>query len=194
MTTTELALLHLLAAADTEYLTRVAAERGVPVAQLRRELETPRRELTCPLCGQPSTHLLSCRGCGPDAWADEFQLLHGETANEELREALGEALRRAECDPEAVAHALPRAYQPGGCLLCPACWSRTWPRFVARSCPLLLLAERTLDGPGFFPDDYFLAALHGVSKEAWQAGIRTRWTDGERDDVRGWREAICNQL
>ena len=190
MTTTELALLHLLAATDADYTARVAEERGVPVAQLRRELETPRRELTCPLCGQPSTHLLSCRGCGPDAWGDEFQLLHGETANQELREALGEALRRAECDPEAVAHALPRAYQPGGCLLCPACWSRTWPRFVARSCPLLLLAERTLAGPGFFPDDYYLAALQGLSREKWNQQVEERWAEEGREGVAEWRLAV----
>ncbi|MBX3054204.1 MAG: hypothetical protein KF753_22215 [Caldilineaceae bacterium] len=189
----ETALLHLLSAADEEYLACYAKERGLCMKSLRRELSTPRQELTCPLCGQPSTHLLSCRGCGPDAWGDEFQLLHGETANGELREALGAALRKEGCDEEAVGYALPRAYIVGGCLLCPACWSQTWPRYIARSCPLFLLAERSLDGPGHFPDDYYLAALQGLSKEEWNRGVQERWSRDGREGVREWRLAISTQ-
>lgn len=186
----ETALLHLLAAADEEFLAYYAKEKGLCVENLRRELSTPRRELTCPLCGQASTHLLSCRGCEPEAWSDEFQLLHGETANGELRQALGAALRKGGCDEEAVGHALARAYTPGGCLLCPTCWSRTWPRYIARSCPLLLLAEGSLDGPGHFPDDYYLAALQGASREEWAKQVKQRWTETEQKDVREWRLAI----
>ena len=189
----ETALLHLLAAADEEYLARYAAEEGLCVEHLRREMSTPRPELTCPLCGQPSTHLLSCRGCGSDAWGEEFQLLHGETANRELRQDLGAALVGGGCDEEAVEHALPRAYTAGGCLLCPACWSQTWPRYIARSCPLLLLAERSLDGPGHFPDDYYLAALQGASREEWAKQVKQRWTETEKKNVRGWRSAISYQ-
>ena len=190
----ETVLLHLLAAADEEYLACYAKEERLCVESLRRELSTPRQELTCPLCGQASTHLLSCRGCGSDAWGDEFQLLHGETANGELREALGKELRRGNCDEEAVGYALPRAYTAGGCLLCPACWSQTWPRYIARTCPLLLLAERHLDGPGHFPDDYYLAALQGVSREEWAKQVKQRWTEPEKKDVREWRLAISGQL
>ena len=187
-------LLHLLAAADEEYLACYAKEEGLCVESLRRELATPRQELTCPLCGQPSTHLLSCRGCGLEAWGDEFQLLHGETANGELREVLGKELRRGGCDEEAVSYALPRAYTPGGCLLCPACWSQTWPRYIARSCPLFLLAERSLDGPGYVPDDYYLAALQGASREEWAKQVKQRWTEPEKKDVREWRLAISGQF
>jgi hypothetical protein len=187
-------LLHLLAAADEEYIIYYAKEKGLCVESLRRELSTPRQELTCPLCGQASTHLLSCRGCGSDAWGDEFQLLHGETANGELRDTLGAALVGCGCDEETVEHALPRAYTAGGCLLCPACWSQTWPRYIARTCPLLLLAERHLDGPGHFPDDYYLAALQGVSREEWAKQVKQRWTEPEKKDVREWRLAISGQL
>ena len=189
-TDAETALLHLLAAADEEYLAHLAAEAGICVESLRQALNTPRRELTCPLCGQAATHLLTCRGCGPDAWGDEFQLLWGEMAPGDLRQALAGTLGRGCCDPDAVAAALPRAYAAGGCLLCPTCWSQTWPRYIARSCPLLLLAERHLEGPGAMPDDYYLASLHGVSRQEWEEKLRERWVCAEKEEVRGWRKAI----
>lgn len=50
-----------------EDLARLADEAGMTVEELREHITKPHVEMTCPLCDQPSIHLVNCTGCGKEA-------------------------------------------------------------------------------------------------------------------------------
>ena len=171
--------------ADTlspEQLAEMARQAGVTVEAVIRDLRTPKVTLTCPLCGQPQTHLVTCKGCGGNAWGDEFQEVHGREAVNRLRRPLRLFLVRAEgAAQNQVHHALRRTYVSGGCLVCPACWRDTsleWEAYL--TCPLRLVYEKVLIG------SYHSLVLllgsegqdHDETIRLWLDALWARWAAG----------------
>ncbi|MBN1886460.1 MAG: hypothetical protein JW850_00655, partial [Thermoflexales bacterium] len=67
-------------------LARLAHQLGTTPDELRQTAASSHIETTCPLCGQPSTHLVSCKGCGGNAWGYELEVVHGDDAQAQLQE------------------------------------------------------------------------------------------------------------
>ncbi len=147
---------------SAEELTQLAAQAGLTVEELRTQLTTPNIQMTCALCGQPSTHLISCRGCGGDAWGGELVMAEGEDVHARLRAHFKAALtHQVHLDdtrqrlaaqgyelplfsPEQIEHAAKHAYAWGGCMICSECWHHTLPVEAYETCPLKLLADDLL--------------------------------------------------
>lgn len=188
-----------LASLDEAHLARLAVDTGMTLDQLRKHLQRPHVEMTCPLCGQASTHLVLCKGCGGDAWGWEFEMAHGEMAVDELRKVLRETLIGAEFDAEAVGHAVRHAYSMGGCMICPTCWHHTLPHDACYTCPLVLFSERTLEGEGYVPTAYLLALIQGQCRETWAKAVRARWcehwntVEAGQEAVARWRGTILEE-
>lgn len=187
-----------LASMSDEELQDVARDAGMTVEQLRDHLTTPHVEMTCPLCGQPQTHLVNCKGCGGDAWGWEFEVVYGEDAADQLRAYVEEALQRhfektlqrqitAE-QADLIGHAVQRMYRLGGCMICPDCWPETLGDGYM-TCPLYLVSERGL-GTGRIYSSLLMSLLElGGNEdrsrqaiEGWIKGIWVRWVD----QAHGW--------
>ena len=144
---------------DEETLARLAAESGMTVEELRKQMNTPHIEMTCPLCGQPSTHLVNCKGCGGDAFGGEFVLAYGEDVHARMKATFKAALtneaHRAEMQEqfgmlpeislEQVDYATNHAYAWGGCMICANCWHHTLPVQAYQTCPINLLGNQAID-------------------------------------------------
>jgi hypothetical protein len=107
---------HPLEQLSEAELAHLAQQHGLTVEDLRAQLTTPSEQLTCPLCGQPSTHLVNCHGCGGDAFGGEWVLAHGEDLHQRLRAGLKTALDQPpDFSPAQIEAAIGHAYQWGGC-------------------------------------------------------------------------------
>jgi hypothetical protein len=124
-----------------EQLQELAEHNGMTVAEFKQHLSTPHVEMTCPLCGRASTHVVMCKGCGGDSWGYELELAHGEDAVQRLWDGLAITLQtqpkppEVELTPDQVQHAVKHAYQSGGCLVCADCWHHTLPADAYVTCP-----------------------------------------------------------
>jgi hypothetical protein len=193
---------------NEEELVRLAEEAGMSVEELCHHLATPHVEMSCPLCGRPSTHLIGCKGCGGDAWGWEFEEAHGEEARDQLRQHLRKLLLVAnEVMPDQVEHALKHAFAWGGCMVCNECWHNTLPYDAYLSCPLNLLADRRLR-PGYSPKGTYwlpqgplileLREEREAAIQCWLEATWQRWTQvwntapagPERDAIKEWRGAL----
>jgi hypothetical protein len=191
-----------------EELQPYADEAGITVEELRAQSKIPTIEMTCPLCGLPSTHLVGCKGCGGDAWSEEFHEVFLETGGDfadPIREHLREFLAICATD-EQIEHALPRAWNIGGCMVCPECWRNTLPTSAFYTCPLYLVANRQLY-PDQLPTDLMMhihqtkeTALGDTPERAfqtWWQTVQGHWlehwntrTGEEHGQVGKWRAAI----
>ncbi len=129
-------------------IARLGLEKTVD--ELRAEAKTPHVEMTCALCGRPQTHLISCPGCGRDAWGWEWEMVYGgmpidamtfsANAANQLR-ALARPTLLSLGFPEAqVTRGLTHAWQVGGCMICAECWQHTLPADAYQICPLNLIS------------------------------------------------------
>jgi hypothetical protein len=191
-------------------LAALATESGMSVEELRRHLATPHIEMSCPLCGRPSTHLIGCKGCGGDAWAGEFDMLYGEDARKRLRRHVRKFLDGADgVTSEQVEHAVRHAYDWGGCSICATCWQHTLPSDACQICPLKLAADRQLASAAFQKLPHALILIFagsGSPQERRQAVGRwldrawQHWTEHwntlpegqERVQVKAWRAALLH--
>lgn len=209
---------HPLAGKSDDELKDLAERVGMTPAELLEHINTPHLEMTCPLCGRPATHLVGCKGCGGGAWGGEWVLAHGEAVHQRLRARFKAALTDpdllAEMDRklgdegprfsrEQVNYAARHAYAWGGCTICSECWHHTLPVSAYQTCPLNLLAERTLDDR--LPAFLYLVLLGGgdkqASRQALAAAIEAAWRrwietwntvvdEGQRRDVALWRHLL----
>jgi len=192
-----------LAALSDDQLSEMARSAGMTVEELRQYLSTPHVEMTCPLCGQPQTHLTSCKGCGGDAWGWEWQEAHGEDAADRVRLHLHMSLSEIEgAAGERLQHAIKHAYCWGGCMVCAECWRNVVVQPDANlTCPIALVAEHVLEAR-VIPSGMFLAAITATDRERaageWLEAVGTRWTEtwntvpegAEREAVTAWRRAL----
>jgi len=188
---------HPLTHLSEAELADLAAEAGLTIEEVRQRMTTPTVEMTCPLCGQPATHLVGCKGCGSDAFGGEWVAAHGEDMHDRLRAAFRAALTdeslladlRAKLGPalatieaQALEQAARHAYAWGGCLICTECWHHTLPAEAGPSCPLKLLADRTLI-PAQPPGGLFFAVLNAAGPESRAAAAR-QWIEA------GWQRWV----
>ena len=196
-----------------EDLAWLAGEAGMMVEELREHITKPHIEMTCPLCGRPSTHLVNCTGCGKEAWGYEWELEHGEDARDLLRERFKSALtNKSEEMPifslEQVNHAAKHAFQWGGCMVCSECWHNTLPVEAYQTCPIRLMGERTLE-PEQAPIGLFYALMNVASEEEhkqvireWTTAAWKRWADiwntvadqEARQAVARWRHLLLKAV
>jgi hypothetical protein len=164
-------------------LAELAKDANMTVEELRQHLATPHVEATCPLCGQPQTHLVGCKGCGRESWGWEFEEVYGQDARLQLRERLQAVLNDAEklaeklppneqrpafsgqaFSGEQVQYAARKAYGYGSCMICAECWRHTLPGEAYLTCPLKLLSERVLE-PHRLPQSLLMAIIFSRSEE-----------------------------
>ena len=193
---------------SAEEMEQLAEQTGMTVHELRRHLTTPHIEMTCPLCGQPQTHLVSCKGCGGGAWSGEFEMAHGQAAATLLRDTLRERLASTDqqggdpCfSPDQIEHAVSHAYTGGGCMVCATCWHHTLPTEAFRTCPLQLLSEILLSQS--VPVDLLLL-LWGRDRDEeneengvalvvqWVESVLAHWTEHWNTETGDTHEAIAH--
>jgi hypothetical protein len=189
-------------------LAGLAEEAEMTVEELRRHLATAHIEMSCPLCGQPQTHLVGCKGCGGGAWDGEFETAHGEDAADQLRQHVRVFLiQAAGVSRDQVHHAVKHAYAWGGCQVCPNCWHNTLPYDAYLTCPLNLVSERRLH-PLHLPQGLLIQVAHHLEarqerEEAirhWLEATWRRWTEvwntvpegPERNAVAEWRSTLLH--
>ncbi len=194
-------------------LTRLASEAGLTLEDLREQMTTPSVKLTCPLCGQPATHLVNCRGCGGDAFGGEWVMAHGERMHSQLKAGLRIALSHsteasAPFSQAQIEAATEHAYQWGGCQICVECWHHTLPSEAYQTCPLKLLADHTLapeQPPGGLMYAVFTAETPEGRRQAVQEWIEAGWrrwvevwntaTDTQvRQAIAAWRQGILEAV
>jgi hypothetical protein len=167
-----------------EQIAQLAANTGMTPDEFRQYVTTPHAEMTCPLCGQPSTHLVNCKGCGGDAWGWEFEAAYGEGSQDQLRQWLQSALAELGAGERAQI-AAQHAYQFGGCSVCAVCWHHTLPADAFETCPLKLFADRLVT-PHQFPTGLMAALLDVPHQdkpralqviEQWIHDVYAHWTD-----------------
>lgn len=193
-------------------LARLARQAGMTLDELRQCAAGPHVETTCPLCGQPSTHLVSCKGCGGDAWGFDLEAAHGDDAQAQLQEQLRQALVHApglDAAGEQIRHAVQHAYNLGGCMVCSTCWFHTLPTQAYLSCPLHLFGEHVFGIEGALPDGLTLALLNAGHHDKdqvkqligeWLRSLWAHWTETwntlpagpEHDAIAHWRAAILH--
>lgn len=161
----------------------LADQMEMTVEDFLKQAHTPNIKMTCPLCGQPAPHLISCRGCGDDAFGGEWVEAYGENIHDRLRSRLEQALtNQNEFDQmqhrgkehgkvipllteEQIKNGISNAYSWGGCMICAECWHHTLPTDAYETCPLKLLADRETSH-GSFPITFLLAMeLSGATDE-----------------------------
>lgn len=184
-----------------EELDRLASKMNLTVAQLKAQQHERSVVLTCPLCGQPSTHLVGCKGCGGNCWGFEFEELFGVKARATLKKKLAGVVKGI-ADADAIEHAAKNAYTFGGCMVCPTCFYHTLPTSAFQTCPIYLLHEFVLVGTSASllialynqrTDEEIQQAsvkwINSVARywcEAWNTAIDTT----EREKIARWRVAI----
>jgi hypothetical protein len=180
---------HPLAQLSEAELAHLAEQNGLTVTELRTQMTTPSEKLTCPLCGQPATHLVNCGGCGGDAFGAEWldASRHGEDLHQRLRTGLKTALSQPpetgpSFSPAQIEAAPGHAYQWGGCHICASCWHHTLPADAYQTCPHNLQADRTF-APDQPPAEIMVAVFTAKTPEARAAAVKTwleaawqRWT------------------
>ncbi len=185
-----------------EKLAELAGEADMTVEKSRQHLATPHVEAACPLCGQPQTHLIGCKGCGSGAWGWEFEEVYGKDARPQLRERLQVVLNGAEklaeklppgeqlpafsgeaFSSEQIQYAARHAYSFGSCMVCAECWRHTLPGEAYQTCPLKLLSEPVLE-PSRPPHSLLMAIMFSRPEEdrrqvvaEWIDATWTRWTE-----------------
>ena len=138
---------HPLAGMSNEELAALIQQHNLSlsVAQFRQQITTPSVALTCALCGLPQSHLVNCKGCGGDAWGWDLEMAHGPEATNLVRQRMQSALAGGPFSQDQIGTGAAKAYQLGGCMVCPACWQHTVSVNAYLTCPLNLLCERTLE-------------------------------------------------
>lgn len=126
-------------------LTSLADRMGLDLATLQAQKHEKSTLLTCPLCGQPSTHLVLCHGCGELTWGFEFEEAFGLEARALLKEKLFNVTKDV-AGPEAAKTASKYTYNFNGCTVCPTCFHHTLPSKSYSICPLFLLCEFIIAG------------------------------------------------
>lgn len=144
----------------------------------------------CPLCGRRNSRLTPCLECDGDAWTWLQLADHREGESAALRSALLTTLGRAGVDAAQAQDAERRAYQPGGCRLCPAYRRQVVKRADHRSVPLFLLRKHTLDGGGSMSMAYLTVLWQGKSWLAWSRALQSKWCGGLRSGSAYWIRAI----
>lgn len=162
----------------------------------------PQVQRTCILCGQPSTILSPCKGCGPEAWEDEFVPGYGDETRQRRRQELASYLQHNQHDPEKVKFAVGHAYNPGGCLVCLSCWTHATQPERNLICPLYLLHERLEAQETHWPLIHKASfwAYIGRNLSEWWEQVRTFWcqtwntsTDtAVHREVAEWRKALLD--
>jgi hypothetical protein len=201
-----------------EELAELASHCGMTVEEMRAYLRTPRVEATCPLCGEPQTHLIRCTGCGGDAWGWEWEMVEGEDFANQLRGRLHKALTdfagaevEAEFTGAAIAAAVRAAYVMGGCTVCAECWNHTLPYEAFETCPLKLFGDKALCSrpeigwplkwfvlAGCWEDDRQAPEEWRRMLHEWLDSVRVHWLEhwntlsdeATRQRVAAWRLAI----
>lgn len=192
---------------DTQ-LAELAQQQGMTIEELKDYMTTPHVEITCPLCGQASTHLVQCKGCGGGAWGFEYESAHGEDAIARLQSGLDVTLRTKSQEQgivwqdEQVSYAVKHVYQMGGCMVCADCWDHTLPYDAYQICPIYLHSERTVEGDRKIPFQSLLMALmNGEKASEWVKRIFIHWTlawntayesEQERMAIAAWRSTILH--
>lgn len=190
-----------------EQLADLAAQQNMTVDELKRLMTTPHATMTCPLCGQASTHLVQCKGCGGGSWSYDLEMAHGEDAIERLRQGLSVTLSTTPTggEPlakEAVQHAVSHAYQHSGCMVCTACWQHTLRSDIYTTCPLYLHSARILNTDRSIPfQALLLAVLDGEKAHDWVRRVFAYWTQHwntrgetpeEKKAIAYWRAALLH--
>jgi len=163
-------------------LEQLAQQQGMTVAEFKAQLSTPQVEMTCPLCGRSSTHVVMCKGCGGGSWGVELEEAHGQDVIDRLRGGVAVTLQTVgreqgvQWEEKQIHHAVSHAYQMGGCLVCADCWHHTLPTDAYQTCPLYLHSERILAHSRIPFQSLFLAALNGEQPGEWVKRIFAHWT------------------
>ena len=154
----------------------------------------PSPEMTCPLCGRPQNHLSDCKGCGTGAFMNwDFEEAYGENAWKTLRNRLKEVLI-PKYGEEKAGYVVKHAYD---CCVCADCWKETIQSSEAfRTCPLRLLADRTLTGN--LAETFWMSGnLWAIDKDdiagsvkQWGINLWNRWVASAAEDVADWRATI----
>lgn len=183
---------------------RLAQAAGMTVQDLSEHARKAHPEMTCPLCGRPSTHLVGCKGCGGDAFGLEWQEAYGPDFAARCRSRLDSAVANLPHGDRASKH----AYMWGGCQICPECWHNTLPTSAYETCPLKLLTDLVLDKHSL-PFPLLMALRQRPDREerlqlirSHFAGIETNWAEiwntvadpEQRQAVAAWRRAILYDL
>lgn len=192
---------HPLERLAEDELARLADKMSLTVAQLKAQQFERSVLLTCPLCGQPSTHLVGCKGCGGGCWGFEFVESFGVEARSRLKQKLSEVVKNI-APADAIEHAAKNAYNFGGCMVCPTCFHHTLPTSAFQTCPLYLLYEFALTGISAS----LLIALHNQRTDEetqqasvkWIANVARHWCEAwntavdttEREKIARWRVTI----
>ncbi len=124
--------MHLRATADLvsnheQNIRHLAAQMGLDPDQAWIEAQIPKVEMSCPVCGQPATMSILCRGCGGGAFSD--------CGDAELAAARQHLLNLPVETPQARQYAAAHAFNPSGCMVCPNCIEQTLASSAV--CPLL---------------------------------------------------------
>lgn len=181
-------------------LSRLAAGMGVNVADLMAQKNEKSAILTCPLCGQPSTHLVLCRGCPASAWGFDFEESFVPNARDLLKNRLADIINATTGNKEAAQYVAEHAYNFNGCSVCQTCFYHTLPTDVYKTCPLFLLREFTLTGASASliifsienDDDIKKAGLRWIANlvRYWCKAWNTATDPLEYAAVHRWRAAI----
>jgi len=132
-------------------LALIAHEVGMTLSELKVYLAEPHVVMTCPLCGNAHSSLVTCQGCGLHAWQA------AEDVMQRLRDGLAVTLQATLHQTETpeqeaqIEQAVRHAYQPGGCMICAPCWQTILSSIDDCNCPLYLHADHTLVCDGFDP-------------------------------------------
>ena len=194
---------HPLEQMPPEKIVELAQKMGLTVEEMLAEAQRPKASLTCILCGQPSAFLTGCKGCGGGAWGWEFEAACGQGAARRRQQVLATYLEAAGHHPERVQHAIEHAYQMGGCLICPACWTHTVQPNAYMICPLYLLDERLTAKEQQRPLLNQALFLQNITRTVdavldWVKGIYHYWcrtwnteADPEkRSQIAAWRQTL----
>lgn len=190
---------------DDKSKAALAAELNMTPEQFQEYMRTPHDRMTCPLCGRPSTHLVGCKGCGGDAWGGEAEMVWGDDFRDSLRIRLQQAVKPIkDVKPAQIEHAAEHAWTYGGCMVCPECWHNTLPAEAYATCPLKLLADRTLE-PSHLPFGLMFAMQNKAGEDEraeaareWLKAAWIHWTDAwntvadpeQRKRVWRWRHHL----
>lgn len=191
-----------------QQLEDLAQREGTTVEELREYLSQPHPEMTCPLCGRASTHLVGCKGCGGDAFGFDMEQVYGADATTNLRDALAVTLhakgesQEVEWQEDQIHYAVEHAYQLGGCMICATCFHHTLPYDAFQTCPIYLHHERTLETTRSIPFQALLRALlNGEQARAWVARVFQHWCEiwntgyssaEEKQAIAAWRATILH--
>lgn len=171
-----------------DQLERLATAAGVSVEELRELAQTPKAETSCAACGRPSTHLIGCKGCGTHAFTDELDPEEDRQFRQRGVNKLGHVIRYTPPDPEApeapaeafteeaIRQRIRRAFNPGGCMVCPDCYRQMITPEAWRFCPLRLVWDHSQD-PRLPAGNVSVWPPEGATPAEWRDALIYHWTD-----------------